>query len=93
VLVEVGQGVADHHVSTRIVKCTLVHLGKMLAAQVHEFAVDIDHDGPLDSRQAQHLTKRRALAAASDQHPLRIRMADEGRVHQRLVIHELVGYG
>ena len=93
VLAQVGQRIADHDVGARIVEGALVHLGQVLAAEIDQLAVDIDHDGALDAGVAQHLAQGGALAAAGDQDALRVGVGDQGRVDQRLVIDVLVGDG
>ena len=55
--------------------------------------VDVDHHRALDRAVSQHLAQGRALAAANHQHRARLRVEDQGGVHQRLVVDELVQLG
>ena len=90
---QVRQRVADHDLGARIVEGALVHLGQVLAAEVDQLAVDVHHHRALDTRVAQHLAQRGALAAAGDQDALRRRVGDQRGVDQRLVVDVLVGDG
>mmetsp|Transcript_7127 Transcript_7127/g.28831 ORF Transcript_7127/g.28831 Transcript_7127/m.28831 type:complete len:232 (+) Transcript_7127:1535-2230(+) len=63
---------------------------RVLSAHVHHVAVDVHHHALLHALVPQHLAQRRSLATATDEHPLRVRVRHQRRMHQRLVIHVLV---
>eukprot|EP00754_Rhynchopus_humris_P030116 Rhum_TRINITY_DN15258_c6_g1::Rhum_TRINITY_DN15258_c6_g1_i1::g.148169::m.148169 len=67
-----------------------VVLLQVLAAELHHLLVDVDHHALLHRLVAQHLAGRRALATAADEDVLRVRVRQERRVHQRLVVDVLV---
>jgi hypothetical protein len=54
-------------------------------------AVDLDQHGALHARVAQHLTQNAAVAAADDEHALRLVEGHERHVRHHLMIDKLVG--
>jgi len=58
-----------------------------------DFLVDIDLGCGLDARVLERFPQGTAVAAADDQHALRIRMGEQRRMHHHFVIHEIVAAG
>ena len=87
---EVDRGVVDLQVQPRVVEGALVVPFEVFAAQVDHLGVQVDHHDPLYRVVAQRLTGRRAFTAAGDADRHRVRMRQHHRVHQALMVDELV---
>ena len=64
----------------------------MLAADIDDQAVDVDEGGGLDAGMAKNLTKHAPVAAADDQHPLRVAMGEQRNVREHFVVGEFVPF-
>ena len=67
--------------------------GKVDGSGVGDRLVELDHVHLLDAVVLEHLAQRAAVTAADDQHALRVLVREQRRVHQHLVVHELVPLG
>ncbi len=76
-----------------VVEGPTVVLGQVLAAEVHDLAVQVDHDHVGRRAVPEHLAGGRALAAAGDEHAARAGVREHDRLHEALVVHPLVGLG
>mmetsp|Transcript_122204 Transcript_122204/g.390861 ORF Transcript_122204/g.390861 Transcript_122204/m.390861 type:complete len:377 (-) Transcript_122204:22-1152(-) len=88
-LLQHNLGVLNHELEARVRKSLRV-LGQMLLAESHDIAIDVDHDALLDRLVPQHLPCGGALASTPDVDALRIGVHEHGRMHQGLVVYELV---
>src|SRR6266849_1365998 len=90
-LLEIGPGVLVQQPGPGVVEGALVHLGQVLLALLDHLTVDVHHEAVGDRLVAQDLPDRGPLAPADDHGPLGPRVGQEARVHQGLVVDELVG--
>ena len=91
--IDVSQGVLVQQRQARVVECALVVVRQVLAAHAHHKLVEVNHHHALDGLVPQRLPRGRSLAAARDEYRARVRMRYHRRLHQRLVVHELVKLG
>ena len=85
--------VAEDQPRALVVEGALVPGGQMLAAGIHGLVVDVDHHRSLDRAVSEHLAQGCALAPPHHQHGARLGVEHQRRMHQRLVIDELVQLG
>ncbi len=87
---QVRRGVVDLQVQPGVVKGALVVPLQVFAAQVDDLGVEVDHHGPLHGVVPKRFPGRGAFPAACDADRLRVRVRQHHRVHQALVVDELV---
>ena len=78
----------------RVVECALVVVRQVLAAHVHHKLVEVHHHHALDGTcaAAPH-ARSRPRRRARDEYGARVGVRYHRRLHQRLVVHELVKLG
>ena len=79
-------------VGTGIVEAALMVIGEVFAAELDHLRVQIDHGSAFHRSVGQHLAEGAAFAAAPDENLLGSRMAEHGRMHQRLMVDMLVPF-
>src|SRR6267143_4462446 len=65
----------------------------MLPAQIHEFAIDIDHGHGFDAAVPEDLTQWSSLSAPTHEHAPRLGVGDHHWVHQEFVVDVFVDFG
>ena len=85
--------VVDQHAQLRVVEDAVVHRLEVLLGDRDDVGVDLDHGHVVDRRVLERLFRRAAVAAADDQHLLRLRMGGERGVDEVLVVDELLLLG
>jgi hypothetical protein len=83
------RAVADDDLRTRIIEGAVGDRRQQLAAQADHGFVDLTHHN-FTHTVHQHVTERPSVAAADDQHAFDAVARRESRVHEHLVIGELV---
>ena len=85
--------VLDQHAQLRIAEHAVVHRLEVLFRHVDDVGVDLDHRHLLDRGMLERLLGGAAVAAADDQHAPGRGVSGESRMHQVLVIDELLLLG
>ena len=83
-------GISMNHRGPGVVKSALVMPGQMFPAQRHHLLVQVNHRNPRHRAMRQRLPQRAAFAAAADKNIPRLRVQQQRRMHQRLVVDMLV---
>ena len=87
---QIAPGVLMQQSQAGILKTSLMMVRQILPAQPHHFPIQIHHHHPLHTGMAQNLPQSAALAAAANENPRRVGMAQHRRLYQCLVINMLV---
>ncbi len=74
----------------RVLEGALVPGGQVLAAERHDFRVNVHHRGGAHGAVGDDLAQRSALAAADDEHVARLGRAQHRRLHEQFVVERLV---
>ena len=90
---QVGAGILMQQGQAGVVKTALMMLRQILTAQPHHFRIQVQHRYLLHGRMGQDFPQSAALAAAADENPGRVRVAQHCRLHQGLVVDMLVPLG
>jgi hypothetical protein len=90
VFLQVGTGVGMVQLGAPVLDGAPAEVGQVLAADLRHGLVDLHHHRPLDRGVPQYLAEGGAFAAAGDEDRFRVRVGQQRRMHQRLVIDMLV---
>src|SRR5690606_13993596 len=88
----VGDAVVPQQFGARVA-VGFAQFGEILLRHPRDLLVDVALHGFLDAGVAQHLAQGAAVAAADDDHVLRVRMREQRRVRHHLVVEEVVAGG
>lgn len=92
-LVNKIDAIVDNQIKPRIVIAAGIVVGQILAAERHHTGVDFHHGDGFDILMTRDFTQHRAVAAADNQHVLRVAVGQQRDVGHHFVIDKLVALG
>ena len=78
---------------TGIIEAALVMIGQVGPAEFDDLSVKVDHGGSFHGTVGQHLAQGTSLPASANKHGPGLGMTQHCRMHQGLVVNELVRFG